>query len=390
MNNRPATDSSRWLPHAKSVENRLLQEPSRRAATHLGGFRISLATDLNRWRAGRLLVLLLLVLALVAPPAGRALAAGGQPLLDIPDRIPAVVGGSAIVTINLDSDGESISGVIFSLDIDPQCLAFNDSDADGDGLPDAAQFVLPAQFSPSIAFEPGDADGELDVVIMDYSPPLASLPNGPLLALRFDVVCEPAAADNSRISPIVFSSYPAISFGGPSGQSIAGSSGDGSVKITRQAEGTATVTPTPTGTLTPTGTVTPTGIPTGTITPAPTTTETPTPPVTVTPIPTLETPTPETPTPETSTPETPTPETPTTATPTPLLDSDGDGIPDVVEGDGDPDGDGIPNYLDLDSNNNGIPDSMEAGDLEIPVDGNGDGIPEYLTMHLYLPQLDKR
>lgn len=32
-----------------------------------------------------------------------------------------------------------------------------------------------------------------------------------------------------------------------------------------------------------------------------------------------------------------------------ILDSDGDGIPDDVEGTGDLDNDGIPNYLDLDS-----------------------------------------
>ena len=101
------------------------------------------------------------------------LAAGGQPLLDIPDRIPAVVGASAIVTVNLDADGEAISGLIFSLDIDPTCLAFNDSDANGDGIPDAAQFVVPLQFTPSIGYQPDDTDGEIDVVITDYSPPLA-------------------------------------------------------------------------------------------------------------------------------------------------------------------------------------------------------------------------
>ena len=62
----------------------------------------------------------------------------------------------------------------------------------------------------------------------------------------------------------------------------------------------------------------------------------------------------------------------------------------MVEGSGDPDGDGIPNYLDLDSNNNGIPDSVEAGgDPDAPVDGNGNGIPEFLEMHLYLSNLKK-
>ena len=305
-----------------------------------------------------------LLLTLCLSGASPVLAAGGQPLLDIPDRIPATVGGSAIVTVNLDGDGEAISGVIFSLDIDPTCLAFNDSDANGDGIPDAAQFVVPLQFSPSISYQPDDTDGELDVVITDYSPPLASLPNGPLLALRFDVICEPDVTDNSRISDITFSSYPPVSFGNPAGQGVPGISSPGSVKISW----TETTPPTITPTITPTTTPTPT--PTGTITPTPTPTTTPTGSTTPTPTPTT---------------------TPTASlTPSPLLDSDGDGIPDSVEGAGDPDGDGIPNYLDLDSNNNGIPDRVEAGgDPDAPVDGNSDGIPEFLEMHLYLSNLRK-
>ena len=315
----------------------------------------------------RLTLAAILILTLCLPGATAVLAAGGQPLLDIPDRIPAVVGATAIVTVNLDGDGEAISGLIFSLDIDPTCLAFNDTDANGDGIPDAAQFVVPLQFSPSISYQPDDTDGELDVVITDYSPPLASLPNGPLLALRFDVICEPDVADNSRISDISFSSYPPVSFGNPAGQGVPGISSPGSVKISRTEPVTPTITPiiTPTPTTTITATPTPTG--TTTTTPTPTTT------------------------PGGSTTATPTPPTATvTLTPSPALDSDGDGIPDAVEGTGDPDGDGIPNYLDLDSNNNGIPDSVEAGgDPDAPVDGNADGIPEFLEMHLYLPKLGK-
>jgi hypothetical protein len=62
-----------------------------------------------------------------------------------------------------------------------------------------------------------------------------------------------------------------------------------------------------------------------------------------------------------------------------ILDSDGDGIPNSVEGLGDADGDGLPNYLDPDSDNDGIPDIVEAGpDPTNPIDSDGDGIPDYL------------
>jgi hypothetical protein len=60
-------------------------------------------------------------------------------------------------------------------------------------------------------------------------------------------------------------------------------------------------------------------------------------------------------------------------------DSDGDGIPDAVEGSEDSDGDGTPDFLDADSDDDGIPDSEEAGDSPAdPLDTDGDGVPDYL------------
>ena len=65
-------------------------------------------------------------------------------------------------------------------------------------------------------------------------------------------------------------------------------------------------------------------------------------------------------------------------------DSDNDGIPDSVEVGPDPsnpvdtDGDGLPDMIDTDSDGNGIDDATEAGpDPSNPLDSDGDGIPDF-------------
>jgi large repetitive protein len=56
-----------------------------------------------------------------------------------------------------------------------------------------------------------------------------------------------------------------------------------------------------------------------------------------------------------------------------ILDTDDDGLVNLIDGDDDYDLDGIPNYLDLDSDGDGIPDAIEG-----LLDRNGNGQPDYI------------
>ena len=63
------------------------------------------------------------------------------------------------------------------------------------------------------------------------------------------------------------------------------------------------------------------------------------------------------------------------------LDSDGDGVPDFVEGPTrDTDGDGVPDYLDPDDDGDGVPTASELGPggYRMPRDTDGNGVPDYL------------
>jgi len=64
------------------------------------------------------------------------------------------------------------------------------------------------------------------------------------------------------------------------------------------------------------------------------------------------------------------------------IDDDNDGIPDTVEGEGvDTDMDGTPDFLDSDSDNDTIPDFIEAGaNPPLPADSDGDGVADYLDL----------
>ena len=153
---------------------------------------------------------------------------GAGPHLNIPDHIPAYAGQEVVVPVAFTGNGNDIASTIFSLDFDENCLSFDPTDGDQDGLPDAVTFDLPGGFNGSVTFDGSDSDGELDFYIADVFPPLGSLSDGSIVSVTLDVTCQPTS---TAIAPVGFSADPPATFGNTGGQSVPGTTSGGSVEI---------------------------------------------------------------------------------------------------------------------------------------------------------------
>ena len=116
-------------------------------------------------------------------------------------------------------------------------LSFDPTDGDEDGIPEAVTLSLPGGFNGSVMFNAGDTDGELDFFIADTFPPLAWLSDGTLASVTLHTGNPPTSTE----AAVAFSTDPIASFGNTSGQSVPGSTDNGSVWI-------ALPTPTPVAT----------------------------------------------------------------------------------------------------------------------------------------------
>lgn len=155
----------------------------------------------------------------VAPDTG--------PALWIPDDIPALPNATVVVPVYFNGNGNPISSLVFSLDFDQTWLSFDPTDSDGDGIPDAVSFSVPATFAVSVAYDPADTDSELDFFVADVFPPLASLPAGITVQITFGTG-NPAVATNVFVN---FATDPPASFGSTTGQSVPGATDNGSVRV---------------------------------------------------------------------------------------------------------------------------------------------------------------
>lgn len=193
--------------------------------------------------------------------------AASMPRLFIPGGLAAPVGSLVDVPIAFDSGGTHVAAISFSLDYGHECLAFDPADQDKNGLPDALLFNAPAQFFPSVAVHAAEQHGRIDIILADYIPPLAALPDtSALVTIQFRIVC-PVAPGLTQNAHVRFAAAPAVGFSDPAGRAIAGAAYDGTVQVIGALPDPSPTVIQTTTPPSPTPPVSPTPTPGGTIPP---------------------------------------------------------------------------------------------------------------------------
>ena len=151
--------------------------------------------------------------------------------LSIPGNIPASVGSTVSVPVMFSSNSSHIDTTTFSVDFQEECLSFDATDSNGDGIPDAITFNLNSNFVTTATYNPSDSDGEIDISIYDQVVPRTPIPDGTILTMEFFVKATCSALPGaSRSARVGFSKDPEPSFGS-FGTSVTGLSLDGFVRI---------------------------------------------------------------------------------------------------------------------------------------------------------------
>jgi hypothetical protein len=215
---------------------------------------------------------LLCALALLGLPARASASLLTAPMegpdLSIPDLIEAQPASSVVVPVTFKANGTQIASMVFSIDYNEQWLSFDPD------VPDAVVLTIPTNegFIGGCSFDETDTDGEIDCYVLDFSEPLAPLPDGVFLELIIQT--------GNPLSPVIaslnFATDPSPSFGNVEGESESpGLIQSGSVMIGQvemEPVGWLPIIPKADQYIPPTRTPTP--IPADTATPTPTVTQT--------------------------------------------------------------------------------------------------------------------
>ncbi len=152
------------------------------------------------------------ILLLLAATAAQA-TPGPEVVFD--GELQIATGVPAYCPLGLVTGGHDVSAVVVSFDLDLDRVGFDSADGDGDGVPDGILFPLGAPEMVHVAFDAGDTDGELDILLAN----LSGLPFLDGLLLEIELL---PAGDGLIAAWVGCSQNPPASFGDPGGQDIPG------------------------------------------------------------------------------------------------------------------------------------------------------------------------
>lgn len=169
-------------------------------------------------------LILIIAIGLVSPGLnlGSVLAQAAVtvgPMLSIPTNLPAAVNSTVSIPIQFTSNGHDISSITYSVDYDETWLTFDPTE------PLSITVNLPPGFVGGCAWDLADVDGELDCYALDPAEPLMALPDQVITSITLQTGNPPL----DTIAPVGFSNDPDASYGNTFGESVPGSTQDGSV-----------------------------------------------------------------------------------------------------------------------------------------------------------------
>lgn len=132
------------------------------------------------------------------------------------------------VPLTLATNDAAVAATTFAITYDPTCLHIDPTDGNGDGLPDALRFALPAGVQTMAQHDA--TVGKLTLFLADTTPPLTTLPTGLIATLTLTARCRPAYG-TTVATALPFAATPPATFGDPGARSLLGRTQAGAILI---------------------------------------------------------------------------------------------------------------------------------------------------------------